>query len=66
MKVYMLMNKIYRAISISKLNKLLYLDFWSINVVVYHGTKREFFFRLASNLYAFSYYPFILNYSAML
>ena len=47
----------YRAISTGKLNALLRLHTRPIDVMVYHGSRRDLVLRGASRLDAFSGYP---------
>ena len=52
-------NQANRAISTGKLHALLHFHTRPINVVVFHGSDREYSFsRLVSRLDAFSGYPF--------
>ena len=46
-----------RAISTSKLHTLLRFHTWPINVVVFHGSRRDLVLRWVSRLDAFSGYP---------
>ena len=46
-----------RAISTGKLHALLHVHTRPINVVVFHGSDREYSFRWVSRLDAFSGYP---------
>ena len=46
-----------RAIRTSKLNALLRLHTWPIDVVVFHGSRRDLVLRRVSRLDAFSGYP---------
>ena len=48
----------YRAIRTGKLNALLRLHTQPINVVVFHGSRRDLVLRLVSRLDAFSGYLF--------
>ena len=47
-----------RAISTAKLNASLHFHIRPINVVVYHGSRRDLVLRRVSRLDAFSVYPF--------